>query len=66
MATTCGLSVIKNSDGSYLIRSSDATNGVGFVALANSQDLYNNNLNSVALAGWNEILRQIVQITTIG
>ena len=66
MATTCGVSVTKNADGTYKCTSSDATNGVGWVIISNSQDVYNNNLNAIMNIVSNEILRQILQITTIG
>jgi hypothetical protein len=65
MATTCGVSVTKNADTTYKFTSSDGTNGVGWIANSGVGDI-NIDFTSIQEAVWQEILRQIKQITTIG
>jgi hypothetical protein len=65
MPTTCAVSVVKNADGSFKFTSSDATNGVGWTARSAPADILDD-FTSVQEAIWQEILRQIKQITTIG
>jgi len=57
--------VVKNADNSYKITSSDNTNAVGWIINTNSQDVVDQS-NNLRVPVWNEILRQILQITTIG
>jgi hypothetical protein len=65
MATTCGVSVTKNADGSFKFTSSDATNGVGWIVNSGAFDIVDD-LTGVQEPLWQELLRQIKQITTIG
>jgi hypothetical protein len=65
MATTCGVSVTKNADGTYKFTSSDATNGVGWIINASNAAIIDN-WTEIQEPLLTEILRQINQITVIG
>jgi hypothetical protein len=62
MSTTCGISVTKNSDGTYTATSSDATNGVGWIGMIPAGVGEPETHSAVQQLIWNEILRQIRQI----